>query len=429
MRIAHFVQRYPPALGGSEAFMGRLSRHLAAAGHDVTVFTSVADDLEAFWSRHGRTFPKSNERKDGVWVRRYPLWRWPGRRFLLKALSLVPSPWQALTMPCNPICWGMWHDAGHGRDFDIVHATAFPYAWPIACGRRLAARSGVPFVVTPFLHLGDPANPNDPMRRAYTAPALVSLLRAARMVFVQTHVECAALRGLGLTEDRLALLGMGVEPAECTGGDRTRARQYWDAAAQEVVIGHLANLSREKGTIDLLQAADRLWQQGESFRVVLAGPEMANFRRFWREWRPRGPVTRLGVLTEAQKRDFFAGIDLFALPSRSDSFGLVLLEAWANGIPSVAYRAGGVAEVIQDQEDGLLAPCGDSVQLAQALRRLVRDCPLRERLGSAGRKRTASDFHWPKKLKLVEHVYETLTGSRALANTTPGVANVSMTGS
>ena len=42
---------------------------------------------------------------------------------------------------------------------------------------------------------------------------------------------------------------------------------------------------------------------------------------------------RLGVLSERQKRDFFAGIDVFALPSRSDSFGLVLLEAWANGVP------------------------------------------------------------------------------------------------
>jgi glycosyltransferase involved in cell wall biosynthesis len=283
--------------------------------------------------------------------------------------------------------------------------------------------------VTPFLHLGDPADPDDPMRRAYTAPALVSLLRGARLVVAQTHVECTALNEQGLTEKQVVLLGMGVEPAECTGGDRTQARQTWGAAAHEVVIGHLANLSREKGTIDLLQAVDRLWQQGQSFRVVLAGPEMANFRRFWRNWRPRGPLTRLGVLTEAQKRDFFAGIDLFALPSRSDSFGLVLLEAWANGIPNVAYRAGGVAEVIRDKEDGLLVPCGDLGQLAEALGRLVGDSPLRDRLGSAGQKRTRSDFHWPTKLNLVEQVYEKLTGGRVPPNTAPGAANVSVTGS
>ena len=60
-----------------------------------------------------------------------------------------------------------------GERFDVVHATAFPYAFPIACARRLARRVGAPFVLTPFLHLGDPDDPNDRTRRAYTQPALV----------------------------------------------------------------------------------------------------------------------------------------------------------------------------------------------------------------------------------------------------------------
>jgi hypothetical protein len=50
MRIAHFVQRYPPALGGSEDYFARLSRYLAASGDHVTVFTTTAVDLPAFWS-------------------------------------------------------------------------------------------------------------------------------------------------------------------------------------------------------------------------------------------------------------------------------------------------------------------------------------------------------------------------------------------
>ena len=53
LRVAHFVQRYPPSLGGSEAYFARLSRHLAAVGDQVTVFTTNALDLEAFWSRRG----------------------------------------------------------------------------------------------------------------------------------------------------------------------------------------------------------------------------------------------------------------------------------------------------------------------------------------------------------------------------------------
>src|SRR6185295_12946901 len=96
-------------------------------------------------------------------------------------------------------------------------------------------------------------------------------------------------------------------------------------------------------------------------------------------------VRLLGVLSELQKRNFFAGIDLFCLPSRSDSFGLVLLEAWANGVPNLAYRAGGVAEVLSHEKDGLLVPCGDVAALTDSLVRLSSDGKLRQRLGDAGR--------------------------------------------
>src|SRR6516162_3014820 len=100
MRIAHFIQRYPPALGGSEAYFARLSRYLACAGDQVTVFTTTALDLEAFWSRRGRCLPPGVSTEDGVEVRRDPLWRFPGRRFLLKALSLLPHRrLQCLALP------------------------------------------------------------------------------------------------------------------------------------------------------------------------------------------------------------------------------------------------------------------------------------------------------------------------------------------
>lgn len=414
MRIAHFVQRYPPALGGSEAYFARLGRFLTATGDQVTVFTTTALDLEAFWSPRGRCLPAGTAVEDGVEVRRYPLWRFRGRRWLLKPLSLLPHRlWQCLTLPCNPISWPMWRDAGRVEErFDLVHATALPYGWPIACGLRLARRLRVPFVLTPFVHLGDLDNPRDPTRRAYTSPAFRFLMRSADRVFVQTRLERDALAGLGIPADRLLLLGMGVEEAECTGGDRERVRREWDAAPGDVVVGHLANLSEEKGSVDLLRAAERLWHWGEQFRLVLAGPEMPNFRRFWSGYPPASRVRSLGVLSDVQKRDFFAGLDLFALPSRSDSFGLVLLEAWANGAANVAYRAGGPAEVIRHEKDGLLVRCGDVGELAGAILRLVRDPGLRRRLGSAGQERTRSEFRWKDRLEMVRAVYQELAGAR-----------------
>src|SRR5579884_3463114 len=223
MRVAHFVHRYPPALGGSEAYFARLSKYLTSAGAQVTVFTTTAIDLQAFWSRRGRCLPAGLTYEDGIEVRRYqPRWRFRGRRYILKPLSLLPvRSWQRLTLPCNPMAWGMLADAGQAdQPFDLVHATAFPYAWPIACGLRLARRLHLPFLLTPFLHLGDPDDPKDRTRRAYTTPALLSLIRAADGVFVQTPSEHEALRRYGIPAERLILLGMGVAEEECTGGDQ-----------------------------------------------------------------------------------------------------------------------------------------------------------------------------------------------------------------
>ena len=167
MRIAHFVQRYPPALGGSEAYFARLSRYFTAAGDTVSVFTTNAVDLEAFWSYRGRRVQPGIRNEAGVEVRRYALWNCPGQRQILRVLSQIPHrPWQRMTLSCNPLAWCMWHDAGHAElSFDLVHASAFPYGWPLACGLRLARRLKVPFLLTPFLHLGDPNQPHDRTRR------------------------------------------------------------------------------------------------------------------------------------------------------------------------------------------------------------------------------------------------------------------------
>src|SRR5205823_10814425 len=161
------------------------------------------------------------------------------------------------------------------------------------------------------------------------------------------------------------------------------------------------------------RAAQRSWANGSRFRLVLAGPEMPNFRAFWRNYAPQAKVLRLGILSPDQKKDFFAAIDVFALPSRSDSFGIVLLEAWANGAANIGYRAGGVASVIRHEEDGLLVRCGDIEGLAAALTRLAADGDLRRRLGAAGRTKTLRDFRWEEKLSLVRDLYAALYQRKA----------------
>jgi glycosyltransferase involved in cell wall biosynthesis len=270
-------------------------------------------------------------------------------------------------------------------------------------------------LLTPFLHLGDPDDPHDPVRRAYTAGPFRWLLRAADHVFVQTPSEHQAVCDVGVPAERVTRQGLGVEPADCTGGDRQRARAQWGVPSGDVVIGHLANNSIEKGTVDLLRAAERLWCGGTEFTVVLAGPEMPNFRQYFQQYPFADRVRRLGILSDHEKRDFYAGVDAFALPSRSDSFGLVLLEAWANRLPNVVYRAGGPADLVRDESDGLIAKCGDVDQLSAAVARLIADAGLRRALGKAGYRRVKGEFAWSDKLSIVRDVMTAVVKSHRSA--------------
>jgi len=390
MHLVHVVQRYPPAHGGSEAYFARLSRWLVARGHHVHVATTTARDLTAFWDRRAATVPAGIAVEDGVTVERHPIWRVPLQRWLLRALSLVPIPaWQGWVVSCNPLSWSLrrWALTEDGP-LDVVHATAFPYAWPLRSALLLARRRKVPFALTPFLHLGDLDDPANRVRRSFTKPAFLAIAGQADVIFVQTPQERDAFRALGVADERLVLQGLGVDAAECTGGDRAGWRARHGFAPNDVVVGHLANLSAEKGSNDLVQAAD-----GLPVKLALAGPAMPNFRT-------AVGVRVLGELSHSEKRDFFAGIDLFALPSVVDSFGLVLLEAMANGVPCVGYNAGGIPGVIADGVEGLVVPCRVAA-LREALRRLASDANFRRRLGDAGRAKAAASG-WDDKLRIVE---------------------------
>jgi glycosyltransferase involved in cell wall biosynthesis len=415
MRIAHIVHRYPPALGGAEAYFARLGRYLAGQGHQVAVWTSDALDLEAFWSPTARRVRQSTQDEGLLQVRRFPIRYFPGRRYCWKLLSLLPVPaWQAFWQPCSPWLPELWSECGRGHGFDVVHAAAFPYTYPILCALRLARRCHAPLLLTPFLHLGDPENPRDPVRRAYLKPCMQYLLRCADVVFAQTRLEEEALLACGVPQGRVVLQGMGVEPAECTGGDREAARRRWRLPPGAVVVGHLANKSVEKGTVDLLFAARRLWSDGLPVHLLLAGPEMPNFRQVWPAFSREPRITKLVTLSAEEKRQFYAAIDLFALPSRSDSFGLVLLEAWANGVPCVAYRAGGLAEVVRHSSDGLLVPCGSIPALAEALGTLASDPQMRQQMGRAGQLRVLSEGQWEPRLRLVFETYRRLVRPQEL---------------
>lgn len=106
-----------------------------------------------------------------------------------------------------------------------------------------------------------------------------------------------------------------------------------------------------------------------------------------------------GEVSEEALRGFYRGCDIFVAPSRFESFGLILLEAMMFAKPVVCCRAGGMPEVVIEGETGLLAEPGDPVSLEQCLARLIDDPGLRQRLGTAGRRRYEARF-MPERMAL-----------------------------
>ncbi len=159
----------------------------------------------------------------------------------------------------------------------------------------------------------------------------------------------------------------------------------------------VARLYRRKGIDLVLRAWDRVRRQlGSGTLVVVgSGPESGRLRALTAALGTPGRV----ILAGAEERigalkGWYRAADLFCLPSRHETFGLVFLEAGLQGVPSVALATTAVTETVRDGETGLLVPSAGGEQtvraLAGALRDVLRDDGLRTRLGVAASVRARS---------------------------------------
>lgn len=168
--------------------------------------------------------------------------------------------------------------------------------------------------------------------------------------------------------------------------DRGEARARLGLPADAYVVGSLARLVQEKGIADLIEAAAHVPDPGQKLRLVVVGdgPERVSLERL--------AASRLGPRAIFPGRvsdtaDFYAALDVFALPSSMEGFGLVYIEAAFHSVPSIGTTAGGIPDAIIDGETGILLAPGDVAALARVLQQL-RDAPsLRLRLGQAARSR------------------------------------------
>lgn len=409
MRCLHLIHRYWPARGGSEKFMIEISERLAAEGHQVTVFTTDAIDIQHYWLPGKERSSVPHEVRNGVEINRFRVRRLPKHPQALRVLGKIPGllPKSVFSFP-SPLVPGMLRQTWKAGRFDIVHATALPYDSILYSGYSIARKQGIPLVMSPFFHLGEAGN--DEVRRHYTRDNQLKLIEGADRVLVQTGIERDFLAERGFPPEKMLLLGMGINPGELEGGSGRRFREKHDLIGP--IVCYIGPKTYDKGTFDLVRAMESLWRNGDPSSLVLAGTDIEDFRRYYEQLpeNVRSKCLMLDFVSEEDKRDLLDACDLLVLPSRSDSFGIVFLEAWFYGKPVVGARAGGIPGLVRDGVDGMLVPFGDVKELALAIKKLLEDREYAGRLGEAGRQRVLSEFTWDRKYRVVKELYLELVG-------------------
>lgn len=171
------------------------------------------------------------------------------------------------------------------------------------------------------------------------------------------------------------------------------ARRELEIPPDSVVIGFVGRIVRDKGIVELAHAWSVLREEFPRLRLLLVGSE---------EDGDPVPVGVLDALHDDPRvhlvghcrapESYYAALQILALPSYREGFGLAALEGSAMALPVVASRVPGLTDAVVDGVTGTLVPAGDGVALAAALRRYIIDPALRSRHGTAGRARAHRDF-------------------------------------
>lgn len=305
---------------------------------------------------------------------------------------------------------------------DIVH-THNPK--PGIYGRLAARLAGVPVVVN-TVH-GLYATVDDPLRRRAVVYGLERVAAACSGAeLLQNPEDLPVLRRLGVPEHRLVLLGNGIDLRRFDRARvRHRARAEHRAALgigdDEVLVGLVGRLVREKGYGDVVAAAARLAEREVPVRFVVIGPDDPDKPDALRA-DDRAAAEALGVTFLGRRDDveeLYAAMDLYALASWREGYPRSAMEAAAMGLPIVATDVRGCRQVVVDGATGLLVAPHRPKALARAIEELAVDPARRARMSGAARRLAEREFDQERVIERTLAAYERLGAPPRLAAREP----------
>lgn len=235
-----------------------------------------------------------------------------------------------------------------------------------------------------------------------------------RIVAVSEAVKKDILRYDRIPAEKITVIRNGVDFERFIRADGKRVRGEYHIAQATLVIGTVSRLTAQKGHRNLLEAVSSLRSEFPlKLLVVGDGPLRGELERH---------ASRLGLADEVvftgMRRDvpdLIAAMDIIVLPSLWEGLPNVLLEAFASGRSVIASDIPPFREVIVSPKLGILVPPEDNNALAESIRRLVRDSPLREAMGRAAAEKAASCFSIKKTVSTYTALFEEILKQKHLS--------------
>jgi glycosyltransferase involved in cell wall biosynthesis len=399
MRILHVVPTYLPAWrhGGPVFAVHGLCAALAARGHQVTVFTTDAHGDGTLGPEVPRAAPVA---LDGVTVWYFP--RGAGRR-----LDRSPAMGAALARALPAAGQREGGSRGGGPAFDVVHLHSV-FLWPTAAAARAARRAGVPYVLAPRGMLVDDLLRRRGRWRKRLWIALVERrnVERAAALHATSQLEADEVARLGLRPRAVWVVANGVAAVPDPGAAAPLAPAVAAALGRRPLLLYLGRVSWKKGLDRLFQALSRV----PGAVLAVAGNDEEGYRR---ELDPvaaaAGVADRvlwLGPVAGADKAALLHRADALVLPSYSENFGNVVLEAMAAGLPVAVTPEVGLAPLVRQSGAGVVTP-GDIAGLAAALAALLTDPAARRDMGRRGAA-AAQQYAWPAIAARMEKLYRSV---------------------
>jgi phosphatidylinositol alpha-1,6-mannosyltransferase len=376
MRLLVLTELFLPTKGGTAVWAGEVYKRLG--GKEIHIVTADVPGAAEIDAAHPNTIHRLDLRRV-PWLKPESLAMYV--RFFLKSLRL------ALT-----------------HRFDAIHAfRALPeglVAWTVA---RLTFR---PVVI--YAH-GEELTT---WGRGHKYQAMRFALRHADQVIANSEHTRDTLLDMSIDPKRITIIYPGVDVSVFRPGlDVSGLRESLGIAPDDKLVFSVGRLSRRKGFDQVIRAVARLRAENVPMHYVIAGiGEDADYLDgLILEHNLQGVAHRLGAVAAEDLPRWMNACCVFAMPNReingdNEGFGMVFIEAAACGKSVVAGTAGGTAAAVADGVTGLRVGGDDVVAVTEALRQLLTDTVLAERMGQTGLERVRADFAWEQVALKTRHL-------------------------